>query len=130
MHRQMIALDLESHAVDARPISPTESTGSSTTTNGGAVLGNSPNVVASTQMALGAVKLKSLTGTASRASPSEKRFEYISDKHSKFLLDSLSILRRRHELCDVILVVGNRKIYAHRVLLAAYSPYFLGKKRD
>ncbi|KPM04163.1 kelch-like protein 1 [Sarcoptes scabiei] len=54
-----------------------------------------------------------------------KRLEYTSDKHSKFLLDSLSILRRRNELCDIILIVGHKKIYAHRVVLAAYSPYFL-----
>ena len=56
-----------------------------------------------------------------------KRFEYTSEKHPKLLLESLSILRRRRELCDVVLIVGQRKIYAHRVLLAAYSPNFLGE---
>lgn len=54
-----------------------------------------------------------------------KRYLYNSQKHSNLLLDSLSILRKRRELCDIVLIVGNRKIYAHRVLLAAYSPYFL-----
>ena len=56
-----------------------------------------------------------------------RRLAYQSATHSSFLLNSLSILRKRHELCDIVLIVGtNRRIYAHRVLLAAYSPYFLG----
>ncbi|OTF75594.1 kelch-like protein, partial [Euroglyphus maynei] len=67
----------------------------------------------------------SSTNTSIDLNNAVKRFEYTSEKHPKLLLESLSILRRRRELCDVILVVGQRKIYAHRVLLAAYSPYFL-----
>lgn len=58
--------------------------------------------------------------------PTPRRFEYTSSKHSHLLLESLSILRRRKELCDVVLLVGSKKIFAHRVILAAYSPYFLG----
>lgn len=56
-----------------------------------------------------------------------KQMEYISDKHPKMLLHSLSILRRRDELCDVTIVVNERHIRAHKVLLAAFSPYFLGE---
>ncbi|KAH9402380.1 Kelch-like protein 20, partial [Tyrophagus putrescentiae] len=64
------------------------------------------------------------TATSVAASPS-KRYLYSSKKHSCLLLDSLSILRKRKELCDIVLLVNSKKIYAHRVILAAYSPYFL-----
>ncbi|KAI5634709.1 BTB/POZ domain-containing protein [Phthorimaea operculella] len=33
-------------------------------------------------------------------------------------------LRRHRELCDVVLNVANRKLFAHRVILSACSPYF------
>lgn len=55
-----------------------------------------------------------------------KQMEYISDKHPKMLLHSLSMLRRRGELCDVTILVSDKRLQAHKVLLAAYSPYFLG----
>ena len=58
--------------------------------------------------------------------PSPARFEYTSEKHPRIILESLSVLRRRRELCDVVLIVANRKILAHRVVLSACSPYFLG----
>lgn len=58
--------------------------------------------------------------------PSPARLEHTSDKHSRLILESLNVLRRRRELCDVVLIVGNRKILAHRVVLSACSPYFLG----
>lgn len=47
-----------------------------------------------------------------------------SNSHPKNLLESLNLLRCRKELCDVILEVGSKRIYAHRVVLAACSPYF------
>ena len=34
------------------------------------------------------------------------------------------MIRKHHELCDVMITVGARKIYAHKVILAACSPYF------
>lgn len=52
------------------------------------------------------------------------RLEHTSDKHSRQILDSVNILRKRRELCDVLLLVGSRKICAHRVVLSACSPYF------
>ncbi len=58
--------------------------------------------------------------------PSPARLEYTSEKHPRLILESLSVLRRRRELCDVVLIVSNRKILAHRVVLSACSPYFLG----
>ena len=36
----------------------------------------------------------------------------------------LHLSRETHELCDVEIEVGARKIYAHKVILAASSPYF------
>lgn len=62
-------------------------------------------------------------GDVDRA-PSPARLEYASDKHAKHMLETLDVLRNRRELCDVVLVVGNRKILAHRVFMSACSPYF------
>ncbi|KFO76428.1 Kelch-like 28, partial [Cuculus canorus] len=36
----------------------------------------------------------------------------------------LNLLRQHHELCDIILRVGDVKIHAHKVVLASISPYF------
>ncbi|OBS76361.1 hypothetical protein A6R68_17184 [Neotoma lepida] len=49
---------------------------------------------------------------------------YISDKHPRQTLEVINLLRKHRELCDVVLVVGAKKIYAHRVILSACSPYF------
>ncbi|XP_055703551.1 kelch-like protein diablo [Phlebotomus papatasi] len=56
--------------------------------------------------------------------PSPARLAHTSDKHPRGTLAELNVLRRHHELCDVILNVGGRKIFAHRVILSACSPYF------
>ncbi|KAJ9599793.1 hypothetical protein L9F63_026360, partial [Diploptera punctata] len=45
-------------------------------------------------------------------------------KHPRGTLTELNVLRRHRELCDVVLNVGSRKIFAHRVILSACSPYF------
>ena len=40
------------------------------------------------------------------------------------LLQGLQLLRQDHELCDIVLRVGDSKIHAHKVVLASISPYF------
>jgi len=49
---------------------------------------------------------------------------HTSDKHPRRMMESFNTLRKRQELWDVALVVGSTKLYAHRVVLAAASPYF------
>lgn len=56
--------------------------------------------------------------------PSPARLAYTSDKHPRHTLDSINVLRKHRELCDVVLIVAQRKIFAHRVILSACSPYF------
>uniref|UniRef100_A0A8C2INV6 Kelch-like protein 20 n=1 Tax=Cyprinus carpio TaxID=7962 RepID=A0A8C2INV6_CYPCA len=56
--------------------------------------------------------------------PQPARMPYVSDKHPRQTLEVISLLRKHRELCDVVLVVGAKKIYAHRVILSACSPYF------
>ena len=47
------------------------------------------------------------------------------ENHSKRMLERMAALREReHQLCDVVLKVGSRDIYAHRVVLSACSNYF------
>ena len=60
----------------------------------------------------------------SERSPSPARLPYTSDKHSRQALESINSLRKHRELCDVVLIVAQRKIFAHRVILSACSPYF------
>jgi kelch-like protein 20 len=55
---------------------------------------------------------------------SPARLSHISEKHPKITLAELNVLRRHRELCDVVLNVGSRKIFAHRVILSACSAYF------
>lgn len=56
--------------------------------------------------------------------PSPARLSHTSEKHPRATLTELTVLRRHRELCDVVLNVGSRKIFAHRVILSACSPYF------
>ena len=56
--------------------------------------------------------------------PSPARLSHTSEKHPRATLNELTVLRRHRELCDVVLNVGSRKIFAHRVILSACSPYF------
>ena len=51
-------------------------------------------------------------------SPCNNKLVKMSDKHAKFLLENLNLLRRQKELCDVILIVGQSKIPAHRAILS------------
>lgn len=64
------------------------------------------------------------TGGAVDRPPSPARLSHTSEKHPKVTLSELNMLRRHRELCDVVLNVGGRKIFAHRVILSACSPYF------
>ena len=45
-------------------------------------------------------------------------------QHAVSVLSSLSDMRNARELCDVVLRVETRQIFAHRSVLAANSPYF------
>lgn len=56
------------------------------------------------------------------AHPSQ--FVYVSQRHSQDTLSSINLLRKQGELWDVVINVNNNKIYAHRIMLSAYSPYF------
>lgn len=105
------------------PLPPARPTSSSDAS----IVNSSPNIILSTGFHSKTSTSQSMNRSLSNCNHSIKRFEYTSEKHSKFLLESLSILRRRQELCDVVMIVGKKKIFAHRFLLAAYSPYFLGK---
>lgn len=44
------------------------------------------------------------------------------DKHKDLLLTRLNTFRRNRELCDVVLLVDKREIFAHKAVLAAVSP--------
>ena len=55
---------------------------------------------------------------------SPNRLPHYSERHSRHLLEAIGMLRRQRELCDVALLVGSRKIFAHRIVLSACSPYF------
>lgn len=46
--------------------------------------------------------------------PSPARLAHTSEKHPRGTLTELNVLRRHRELCDVVLNVGARKIFAHR----------------
>ena len=56
--------------------------------------------------------------------PSPAHLCYTSDKHPRDMLEAASVLRKHQELCDVVLIVGQRRIFAHRIVLSACSPYF------
>lgn len=49
---------------------------------------------------------------------------YQSKQHASNMLESLSDLYKTETLCDIILNVGTCKIRAHKIILAAFSPYF------
>lgn len=51
-------------------------------------------------------------------------FASLTQPHSEQLLQGLQLLRQDHELCDIVLRVGDAKIHAHKVVLASISPYF------
>ena len=64
----------------------------------------------------------SSTGVGPSSSPA--RLSYVSEKHPRHTLEAVNVLRKHRELCDVVLIVGQRRIFGHRVVLSACSPYF------
>ena len=56
--------------------------------------------------------LKSVNFT--ERSPSPACLAYTSEKHPRGTLAEINLLRSHRELCDVVLNVGVRKIFAHR----------------
>ncbi|CAG0914854.1 unnamed protein product [Notodromas monacha] len=62
--------------------------------------------------------------TTLERTPSPARLPYFSEKHPPHVLEEIQRIRKHRELCDVCIVVGSRRIFAHRVILSACSPYF------
>lgn len=49
---------------------------------------------------------------------------YRSNNHSERIMRKMELYHNKQELCDVVLVAGQRRIPAHRVVLSAASDYF------
>ena len=77
-------------------------------------------------MAIDITSVPSKTSTNTVNHPTS--MSHSSEKHPKKMMEAFNVLRKRQELWDVILVVGNTKLFAHRVVLAAASPYFHVRK--
>ncbi|VEL15236.1 unnamed protein product [Protopolystoma xenopodis] len=58
------------------------------------------------------------------AQQSNNTLTYSSDQHPKITLLAIDSLRKEKNFCDTVLIVEGKKIYAHRVVLSACSPYF------
>lgn len=46
------------------------------------------------------------------------------EEHMKLTFGVMNDLRKRKELCDIVLHVGELQIHAHKLVLASFSPYF------
>ncbi|KAF0303651.1 Ring canal kelch [Amphibalanus amphitrite] len=60
----------------------------------------------------------------SQREPAPDRPPYRNTSHSARAFQQMFSMRRERALCDVILEVDTREIYAHKVVLASASPYF------
>ncbi|PFX19367.1 Kelch-like protein 17 [Stylophora pistillata] len=67
---------------------------------------------------------ENIRGSSSVTDYSESGSIILRVQHAQSLLTALENMRRRDELCDVELIVAGKEIKAHRVVLAAVSPYF------
>lgn len=67
---------------------------------------------------------ENICGSSSVTDYSESGSIILRVQHAQSLLTALENMRRRDELCDVELIVAGKEIKAHRVVLAAVSPYF------
>lgn len=56
--------------------------------------------------------------------PISRELVYEEKEHPRNTCKQLSILREKGELCDVVLIVDEAEIKAHKIVLAACSPYF------
>lgn len=56
--------------------------------------------------------------------PTTESISHFAPSHAEEALYCMNELRKNVHLCDVILVVGDRRIPAHRVVLSSCSPYF------
>ena len=75
---------------------------------GGIIVGGNPGVPVEDG-------ISAVAGETSLAGPpSPTGMRYTSDKHPKLALANINMLQKRRELCDVVLIVGARKIFAHR----------------
>ena len=54
------------------------------------------------------------------------RLQYTSKIITSQAFEVFSDLRQRNQLCDVTIKVDGNELTAHRVVLAAVSPYFRG----
>jgi kelch-like protein 20 len=63
-------------------------------------------------------------------SPCNNKLIKISDKHAKFLIENLNLLRKQKELCDVILIIGLSQIPAHRAVLSGTKKLLREKKNS
>lgn len=53
-------------------------------------------------------------------------FNFHSIEHADTSFPTFLKLWEQHQVCDVVIVVGDRKFHAHRVILCATIPYFYG----
>ena len=56
--------------------------------------------------------------------PPTNRQTYDSQQIKSLAFSVFEDLRRQKQLCDVVIHIGNAEFCAHRVILAAASPYF------
>uniref|UniRef100_A0A2C9JTK3 BTB domain-containing protein n=1 Tax=Biomphalaria glabrata TaxID=6526 RepID=A0A2C9JTK3_BIOGL len=49
--------------------------------------------------------------------------DFLEEGHSSFVLEGINKLRKQGQFCDIILVVEDHEIQAHRAVLAACSPF-------
>ena len=64
-----------------------------------------------------------MSSTAMDRPPSPARLPYTSDKHPRHTLEAINVLRKHRELCDVVLIVGQRKretLLLKRVLFVCF----------
>lgn len=54
----------------------------------------------------------------------ENSLHYTSVNHAYHLIGAINQLRKRRELCDIILNCGNTLIPAHKLILSVSTPYF------
>ncbi|XP_060861689.1 kelch-like protein 3 isoform X2 [Metopolophium dirhodum] len=53
-----------------------------------------------------------------------RQTNFCAEKRFSLSYDVLNTMRRNNEFCDVLFVVGGKKIAAHKVILASHSNYF------